>query len=142
MNLSSHSNCDSQVFRFTWSDGFLCRERGSMKEKKRWMRRGKSTAAAVSTGRSDHRAGVIMADVFLQMSLFLLRRICSTRTQRLIESSGLNRLLLGRAGNGCLWPIITSHGSSHTTDLKHYTKHTRLIPVSQYLYSTVLWWYH
>lgn len=70
----------------------------------------RSVPAAVSAGRQGHRAAVIMADVFLQMSLFLLLLTRSTRTERLIESSGLDSLSLGRAGNG-------SHTDTHTITL-------------------------
>ncbi len=71
---------------------------------------------------SAHWAGVIMADVFLQMSLFQPRLTHSTRTQRLIESSGLDRLSLGCAGNGCLWPITQRHPKTHW--LKHCMQNT------------------
>lgn len=85
----------------------------------------KCADAAVSTGRQGHRAAVIMADVFLQMSLFLLLLTRSTRTERLIESSGLDRLSLGCAGNGCLWPIITLRLLTHHRHTYYNTVHNR-----------------
>ncbi|KAK2867500.1 hypothetical protein Q8A67_025617 [Cirrhinus molitorella] len=92
-----------------------------MKEEKRWMRGGKPTTAAVSTGQSGRRVGVIMADVFLQMSQFLLRLIRSTRTQRLIESSGLDRLSLGRTAPVRINGTARHSSPDDTVKLQLYT---------------------
>ncbi len=114
---------DSQVFGIpVWWTG--------VNEGEKMDEKGEADDSRCKYRASDHRAGVIMADVFLQMSLFQLRLTRSTCTQRLSESSGLDRLSLG-----CLWPIITQQLLTHHTDTLNktlHTKHTRLLPMA--------WW--
>lgn len=121
----------------SWFSGF-CEVRDSCvvnggQEGEKMDEKGEADDSHCKYRASDHRAGVIMADVFLRMSLFQLRLTRSTCTQRLIESSGLDRLSLGCAGNGCLWPIITQQLLTHHADTLNktlHTKHTRLLPMA------------